>query len=135
MREPRIAEQQDCSPAFCMYQCYVSTAASMKKALIYFILILLTACTSAETASLASEIMIDYQAKIDAQYRMYASVGVFDELPEEIRNTPPIVRKVKVYHFMNKKYFGLAWIDIDGKQLIERLQITMDEDAYYWEVR
>lgn len=118
-----------------MYIHHIIIAASMKKALLYIGLILMTACTSAETESLAAEIMIDYQAKIDAQYTLYTSFGIFDELSERDRNTPPIVRKVKVYHFMNKKYFGLAWIDIDGKQLIERLQITMDEDAYYWEVR
>ena len=134
MLEPWLAEQQDCSPAFCMYIRHINTAASMKKALIYLVLILLTACASAETDSLASEILIDYQAKIDARYTLYASFGVFDELSEEIRNTPPIVTKVKVYHIWGKKYIGLAWIDIDGTQELRRIRIAADEDTYYWEV-
>lgn len=106
----------------------------MKKALLYIGFFLLTACSSAETESLAAEIKNDYQSKIEDQFNFYASFGVFDELAEEDK-TPPVVTKVKVYHIWSKKYIGLAWIEIDGTQEIKRIYITADEDAYYWEVQ
>ena len=107
----------------------------MKKALLYLGFILLTACTSAETDSLALEIQNDYQNRIEDQYNLYASFGVFDELPEEIRNTPPVVTKVKVYHIWGKKYIGLAWLEIDGTKEVKRICVTAADDTYYWEVR
>ena len=107
----------------------------MKKALLYLGFILLTACTSAETDSLALEIQNDYQNRIEDQYNLYASFGVFDELPEEIRNTPPVVTKVKVYHIWGKKYIGLAWLEIDGTKEVKRIRVTAADDTYYWEVR
>lgn len=103
----------------------------MKKTL-FLIILLLTACTSSETKSLAADIKIDYQNKMDAQFDMLSSFGVFDDLGEDIPR--PMVKDVKVFHIFCKKYIGLAHIEFDGKQQTKIIQISIDEDDIYWEV-
>ena len=106
----------------------------MKKTILLFLgILLLSACTSVETESLALEIKADFQSRIDAQYSMYEAFGVFDDLDED-SNQPPIVKDVKVYQIASEKFFGLAKIEIDGKQKIKLVRISIDEDGYYWEV-
>ena len=107
---------------------------TMKKTILLFLgILLLSACTSVETESLALEIKADFQSRIDAQYSMYEAFGVFDDLDED-SNQPPIVKDVKVYQIASEKFFGLAKIEIDGKQKIKLVRISIDEDGYYWEV-
>ena len=103
----------------------------MKKTL-FLIILLLTACTSAETKSLATEIKKDFQSRMDAQFEMFSSFGVFDDLGEDIPR--PMVKDVKVFHIFCKKYIGLAKIELDGKQQTKIIHISIDEDDIYWEV-
>ena len=107
----------------------------MKKIFLIFVgCLLLAACTSAETESLALEIKTNYQNRIDAQYDMYEAFGVFDGLPDD-SNQAPVVTDVKVYQITNKKFIGLAKVDINGKQRIKAIHISADEDGYYWEIQ
>ena len=81
---------------------------------------------------MAADIKIDYQNKMDAQFDMLSSFGVFDNLGEDMPR--PMVKDVKVFHIFCKKYIGLAKIELDGKQHTKIIHISIDEDDIYWEI-
>ena len=64
-------------------------------------LIVLTACTTAETEYLALEIEEDYQGRIDEQFYKYKSFGVFDPINEDINS--PVVKELEVVISMPMK--------------------------------